>query len=490
MSQEQNGQKKLKQYQIIIIVVAALIILGVVAFFIVRGGGQKEEIPTLQTLDTAETSGEVTDAVPVTEFQLGLDDVVATVNGQNVTGGDVLTVYQNIVNYYGEPDAENVELYYSVAMEEAISLKLIKMSAAEKGLDQFTQEELDELYAAADSEWQYALDYNVSNSLTETEETTDEDRAAAYAAAEAYYGEMGFTKDTLRQQYLDNAVFERLQDDLSKDVTVTGDEVQAYYDKMVQSDQETYEFDVDAYEYQLLMLQYGGTDQAPWYHPAGYRYVKHILLSVDEDLMNNYTDLLARYEEQMSEEEEAAQAEPAVTDAVAADAAETEAAEAPITAEDIDAAKAAIIASVQSTIDEINLKLAQGTSFEDLMAEYGADPGMTSGSYPDGYEVSLASYGFVPEFVSAAFSVDTIGDVSEPYISEYGVHIVKYIGDVPAGPVELTDDLKALIEQTLLNEKKNEAMDAWHQAADIQYTGIVRSMAEIQGGETATDEAE
>lgn len=487
MSQEQNGQKKLKQYQIIIIVVAALIILGVAAFFIIRGTGEKEEIPTLQTLDTAETGGEVTDAVPVTEFQLGLEDVVATVNGESVTGADVLASYQNIVNYYGEPDAENLELYYSVAMEEAITLKLIKMSAAEKGLDQFTQEDLDELYATADSEWQYALDNYVSYNLTDSAEATDEAKAAAYADAEAYYSQMGYTKDTLRQNYLDNAVFERLQDDLSKDVAVTADEVQAYYDGVVKTDQETYEFDVDAYEYQLLMYQYGGTDQQPWFHPAGYRYVKHILLAVDEDLMTNYTDLLARYEEQMNEAEEAQAAGDTAAEAATA---ETDAAEAPVSAEDIDAAKAAIIASVQSTIDEINLKLSQGTSFEDLMAEYGTDPGMTSGSYPDGYEVSLASYGFVPEFISASFSVDNIGDVSEPYISEYGVHIVKYIGDVPAGPVALTDDLKALIEQNLLDEKKNEVLDAWHQSADIQYTGIVRSIEEIQGDEAVTDTAE
>ena len=490
MSEEQSGQKKLKQYQIIIIIVAVLIILGVATFFIVRGTQEKEEIPTLQTLDTGETT-EVTDAVSVTEFQLGMDDVIATVNGESVTGEDVLTSYQNIVNYYGEPDAENLELYYSVAMEEAITLNLINQTAAEMGLDQFTQEELDELYATSDSEWQYALDNYVSYNLAESEDTTDEERAAAYADAETYYSQMGYSQESLRQDYVDNETFERVQDELCKDVTVTEDEVLAYYNDAVASDQEIYEFDVDAYEYQLLMYQYGGTDQEPWYHPEGYRFVKHILLEVDEDLMATYTDLLARYEEQMNEEEEAALADAAETDTTEADAAaDAEATEEPITAEDIDAAKAAIIASVQATIDEINTKLAQGESFDDLIAEYGSDPGMTSGDYPDGYEVSLASYGFVPEFVSAAFSVDAIGDISEPYISEYGVHIVKYIGDVPAGPVTLTDDMKALIEQDLLEEKNNEVLDAWHNDADIQYTGIVRSIEEIQADEMATDDAE
>jgi len=279
-------------------------------------------------------------------------------------------------------------------------------------------------------------------------------------------------------------------DELCKDVTVTEDEVLAYYNDTVQSDQETYGTDADAYEMQLLMYQYGYADQEPWYKPEGYRYVKHILLAVDDDLMTAYTDLLARYEEQMSDEEAAAD----TTDA--ADTTETDATataeptEEPVTAEDIDAAKEAILASVQTEIDEINQKLAEGVSFDDLMTEYGIDTAMTDGSYPDGYEVSLASYGYVTEFVSAAFSVDNIGDISEPYISEYGVHIVKYVGDVPSGPVELTDDLKASIEQTLLDEKDNEVLDAWHNAADIQYTGIVRSVEEIQADETTDTDAE
>lgn len=494
MSEEQNGQKnKMKQYQIIIVVVAALIILGVAAFFIIRGTQQEETIPTLQTLDAADAGDEVTDAVAATEFQIGLEDVVANVNGQPITGAEVLESYEHVVNFYGEPDAESVELYYSVAMEESITLKLIKMSAAELGLDQFTEVELSDLNASSDAEWQYALDNYVSYNLTETETTTDEERAAAYTAAEDYYSAMGYTRDTLRQSYMDNEIFERLKAELCKDVTVTDEEIQAYYDQAVLSDKEIYEFDTDAYENQLLMYQYGYADQEPWYHPAGYRYVKHILLTVDETLMATYTGLVARYEEQMSDEEADTAEDTAVnTDDAAADTADTAAdtAQAAVTAEDIDAAKAAIIASVQGTIDEINLKLAQGVSFEDLIAEYGTDPGMSSGAYPDGYEVSLASYSYATEFISATFSVSEVGQVSEPVLSDFGVHIVKYVGDVPGGSIELTDDLKAVISQNLLDEKSNVILNDWHAAADIQYTGIIRSIEEIQTDEAAADDAE
>ena len=55
---------------------------------------------------------------------------------------------------------------------------------------------------------------------------------------------MGYTKETLRESYLDNEVFERVKAELCKDVTVSDDEVMAYYDDAVQTDKEIYEFDV------------------------------------------------------------------------------------------------------------------------------------------------------------------------------------------------------------------------------------------------------
>lgn len=485
MSQEQNGQeKKIKRYQIIIIIVAVLIILGIAAFFIIRGTQKEEAVPALQTMEPSAT-GEVTEAVSTTEFQVGLDDVVATVDGENVTGAEVMTSYEHVVNYYGEPDAENVELYYAVAMEEAVSLKLIKSTAAKMGVDQFTQEDLDALYATSDSEWQYALDNYVSYNYALTDESTQEERDAAYADAADYYALMGYSKEILRESYVDNEIFERVKSELCKDVAVTDDEVQTYYDDAVAADKSIYEFDVDAYENQMLMFQYGYADQEPWFRPEGYRYIKHILLAVDETLMANYTDLVARYEEQMDTEDETADAA-ATEDPAAA----TETPETPVTAEDIDAAKAAIIASVQTTIDEINQKIADGVSFDDLIAEYGTDPGMTSGEYPLGYEVSLASYSFVPEFISAAFSVDAVGDIAEPVVSDYGVHIVLYAGDTPAGAIELTDDLKAVIHQNLYDDKSNAILDDWYNAADIQYTGIIRSVQQIQDTEAEETDTE
>ncbi len=423
-----------------------------------------EEAPVEATASAEEPA----DAVPA--FSLAADAVVATVNGEDITGAMVKAQYDSLLDYYGEPTADYVEYYYAYAMEQAITEVLMRQTAAELGLNQLTQEEIEAVYATSDKAWTEALDSYVSYYFTLTDESTDEEKADAYAQAEAYYKEQGYTQESLREDYLEYDNYDRVTSELFKDINVTDEEVAADYQDAVTSDRALYEFDADAYETQVMMFQYGYADALPWYHPEGYRYVKHILLSVDSDLMAAYTDLAAKYEAQSS-----------------ADATATDTAEEPVTADQVAEAKAAVIASVQVQIDDINNQLAQGASFEDLIALYGTDPGMTSGSYPDGYEVSEASVGFVTEFVNAAFSLKAIGDVSEPFLSEYGVHIVKYVGDVPSGPVELTDDEAALIRESLQTEKETEIMNAWHDAADIQYTGLIRSIDEIQAEETVTE---
>jgi predicted nucleic acid-binding Zn-ribbon protein len=411
-------------------------------------------------------------AVQETDTPFAKDAVVATVNGEDVTGDDVLASYVHVVGIYGEPDEANEEIYYAIAMESAITLKLIRLTGAEMDLDQFTQEELDDLYAASDSEWSAALDNYVSGIVTDPESLSEADAEAAYAEAKDFYASLGYSQESLRQSYLDNAVYERMKEELCKDITVSDDEVLAYIDGIVQGDREIYESDTEAYETQLMMYLYGYADREPWYHPEGYRHVKNLLLSPDEALLASYLDLLARYEAQAVTEDAA---EPAAENAEAAVMTEET-----VTAEDVEAAKAAVIASVQAQLDEINANLAVGVSFDDLMAEYGTDPGMTSGEYPDGYEVSLLSNNFVPEFISAAFSVDDIGEISQPYISDYGVHLVQYTGDVPGGPIELTDELKAETYEKLLGEKCAAALNAWHDSADIVFTGVIPSIDEIQ----------
>jgi len=441
---------------------------------------------------TSASTDEVTEAVADTAAELNDTDVVARVNGTDVTWAETAVFYQSLVNYYGDPDESTLEIYYAVAMEEAVTMKLIHLTAAENGLDQYTQEELDDIYASSDADWQSALDNYVQSSGSLTDSSTEEEKALLYAEAEAYYANLGYDKEKLRENYLDNETYQRVEDFVCQNITVSDDEVMAQYNENVENDKALYENDLDAYEYQVMLYNYQYATEKPWFHPAGYRYVKHILLPVDQTLLDTYTDLQATLEEQMeAESDDDADADVSADDTADADAESTET---PVTQADVDNAKADILASVQDKTTEIYDKIAQGEDFDTLIAEYAVnedgtatDEGMTNGSYPDGYEVALASTSYVPAFVEAAFSIDEVGGVSAPYVSKYGVHIVKYLGDVPSGAVDLTDELKESIRSDMLSTKTEDAMNDWQAAADVEYTGLLKSYAELMGEDTDSE---
>ena len=78
-----------------------------------------------------------------------------------------------------------------------------------------------------------------------------------------------------------------------------------------------------------------------------------------------------------------------------------------------------------------------------------------------------------PAFTQAAFSVEKVGDVAQPVVGSYGVHIVCYHRDVPSGAVELTEELKNTLREELLSTKEGEQFNTvlagWMEAAKIEY---------------------
>ncbi len=456
-----------------------------------------------------------------TAVELADDAVVATVNGENITWGSIKANYENLVgnygSYYDMTQTQNVNLFRSVAMENVITTTVMMQKAKELGLDQLTVEDRDAIYAQADADWDAALQNYITYYYPDmTEESSEEEKAAANTAAVAYYNEAGYTPDTLRAEYIENEIYGRLEGVITQDAVVTDADVEAAYQASVEADKALYENDIAGYidhenyvdQMAMYAMMYGAASdmEHAWYKPAGFRAVKHILLEVDSELMSSYKALQARLEEQQDTEEvaaedEAAAAQAAEATAEATDAVPPESTQAPVTQNDVDMAKAAILSSLADKIDEINQKLADGADFDELIATYGVkadgsatDGGMLSEPYKtSGYEVATQSITtYVPEFVEAAFSVDNIGDVSAPYISDYGVHIVKYIGDVAAGPIQMTDAEREAKRTSLLEDKKSELIsaqvDEWVKAAAITYSGSIPSIAELEAQQAAEEE--
>lgn len=394
------------------------------------------------------------------------DDVLATVNGDVVTRADFDMYFANLNSYYTNAGYdmtgdEMVGLLKMMAMETAVEYVLMDQKIVELGLS-LTDEEKADATQAAREDWAAVIEDGMAY-YGITAASTEDERAEMLVQILAELESMGYTEEAYIADSITFAAYDKLQAEVLKDVTVSDEDVKAYFDELVAADEAAYKNNAAAYEEAQYMneryLMYGMTDYYTdlYYMPEGYRGMSHILLGVDEALMTAYTDLQATYEEQQNALEEGAE----VTGT-------------PVTAEEVENARLAIVASVQPTIDEIMGKLEAGESFADLIPQYSIDPGMTdAATIAEGYAVHMDSIMWDPAFRDASFTVDNVGDVTEPVVGSYGVHILQYVRDIPAGPVELSADLMETLRSTLLASEQNTVyyaqLEAWKEAAEIVY---------------------
>jgi len=89
--------------------------------------------------------------------------------------------------------------------------------------------------------------------------------------------------------------------------------------------------------------------------------------------------------------------------------------------------------SAKKTIDEVYGKLLNGADFSELAKEYSKDPGSAS----KGGELGWFGFGaMVKEFQDTAFGLKEVGDISKPFQTQFGFHIVKLLGKRPLEPFE------------------------------------------------------
>lgn len=381
------------------------------------------------------------------------EDVLATVNGAAVTRAEYeacLAQLQNAYSSYGYDvtDETIAAVLQQFAMETAVEYELLDAVILENGL-QLTDEELADTAQAAREDWQYQIDEIIAE--YESYGMVDPADEASYAAVLlqilSTLESVGYTEESYIAEAQKYAAYDKAYEWIVSDVTVTEDEVRARYDELVDADRIAYANDVTAYEslleYNEMYLMLGMTDYYVelYYTPEGYRNVIHILLEADEAALAAYT---------------AAQENPEAT------------------ADEIEAARLAVLASVQPTIDEINQKLAEGVSFAELIPLYTADPGMAdAASIAAGYEVHAQSTKWVIPFRDAAFTVENPGDVTAPVVTDFGVHILQYVADIPGGAKPYTDDVRALLTEELLLSRQStrytEVMQGMLTEAEIVY---------------------
>jgi parvulin-like peptidyl-prolyl isomerase len=115
-----------------------------------------------------------------------------------------------------------------------------------------------------------------------------------------------------------------------------------------------------------------------------------------------------------------------------------------------------ILVNSKSLADKLETQLKGGSDFGALAKKYSKDPS----SAKVGGKLTITKGETVPEFDKVAFSLKT-GATSPPVHTQYGWHIIQALSAVKPQKVTPLASVKQSIEQTLLQQKKSAAMNAW-----------------------------
>jgi len=123
--------------------------------------------------------------------------------------------------------------------------------------------------------------------------------------------------------------------------------------------------------------------------------------------------------------------------------------------------------------ESIARQLKDGANIDDLIKQYGEDPGMTSGTTAKtGYLVGNSTKNFLQQFKDEALKLKNVGDVSQPLATYYGIHVLQAIKIYKKGVVaydEIKDQIKTALLPSKQAEKVAELEEQWYKEANITY---------------------
>ena len=357
--------------------------------------------------------------------------VVAEFEGGVLLSDEVIPVYNDQLTnqiFAGHSADEVAEATLNSVLAQMAGDKIIATRAKELGLTELTEEDL----AAIDRE----AAENYETQLADYVAFVSKGAGSRDAAAQALEEESGVTLQTVTDSIRQNWWTQKFYDYIVREVTVSDEEVQAYYDTLLAKQKETFTAYPEEFEYAHQ------TGEAIVYNPPGFRAVRDILIPFDDDVAEEAADLME------------------LVEAGTADA-------------DAQARLNALFEPLEAPAQEAQQKLADGQSFTQLMDEYDCDEALREEPMrSEGYYISDASYVNSVEYVEGSMMLEQPGQVSSPLRSMFGLHLVEYIGDVPAGEVPLSDVLDAMREGALAEKQAAyyaQQRQALLDAANVKY---------------------
>ena len=444
-----------------------------------------------------------------TDPVLDARQIVLEIGPDTVTKGELREVYDASMNQIISNYQANISMYQAFgqsidpqdasvrerALENAIDAlvrnKVIHQQARALELEEFTQEQLEELAPSVDGE----LEYYTSICQTEYFQDTALEGDELEQAVADKLAELGVTRERILENYREQRVAERVREHAVAGVTVTEEEVAEDYAAKVDEQKESYTENPTAYGDDVL------SGQEIYFVPAGYRYVKHVLIQIGDEQRQKISELETELstlegtkgdleaalagdldtEIEEDDEEEAPEPEPLTEEQLAEKAQSDERLQAQLDEtsaliegkkNELDALRQEAFDAILPEVQEIQAKIALGLNFDKVIESYGQDTGMNEEPFKtDGYPVVEGTALYDPAFQEASMALAQIGDLSEPVQSAYGYHIIKYMSDSEEHEAGL-DAVRDALYDALLSQKQEEtyddALQAWIEATNVK----------------------
>lgn len=360
--------------------------------------------------------------------------VVATVNGEEITKGEVmdlvdmqLTYYygasrEDFITQYGE---ESWQMVKDSTLDLLIDDVLMLQQAKKDGLYDDSDEAKAEIRAEIEQQIsEYETMLAESAKMSGETENVDE---YVQEQMDVFLTNTGYNDiDKAVQDTIENRAINAEREKQDSEVEYTDAQAQEYYDILLEEQEAAITADPANY----ASYSYG----ISVYRPEEARYVKNLLIGFSEDVQAQIQTLRQEGDD-----------------------------------EGADALVEEELAKIKSQADEVLKRAKDGEDFDILVEEYGTDPGMQQEPNKTlGYVVYTGS-NFVEPFETASMALSSVGAVSDLVPTDYGYHILLYAGDA-GGAVPFDEVKEAIIAQNLSeaqSEYSDEQLEKWKEEADI-----------------------
>lgn len=352
--------------------------------------------------------------------------VVAEFEGGQVLSSEVIPVYNDELTSYIF-DGMNAEDISATLLQDVLTRqvgeKLKQVDAAKQGLDTLTAEE----EAAAKTEASAEFEESVLTAQDELVSTAGMSAEDIRAAAIDYLKEnSGITLESLEAEAIQEKKEEKYRAFVVKDVTVTDEEVQTYYDEKVAEQKADFDAVPDDFVYSHLY------SSLVVYNPEGFRAVRDILIPFDSA-------------------DDSSTAEDLTTQLAAIDVV-NQADNYQALSEQLNELYAPLETKAQEVVDKLNA----GEDFGALMDAYGTSDYLKDEPLrSQGYYLNSDTFVNSDEYVQGAMELERPGQVSVPVRSTLGVHLIQYIGEVTPGAIPL-EQVRDAVRDDLLETRQDE----------------------------------